>query len=63
MYETDYLIGTKAQSVQHLTAQWFLQSVSNCSRHKPFYGGRMVETNEMYGDVPVSDMRHAFHAS
>ena len=38
-------------------------SVSNCSRNKPFYGGRVVEKNEMHDDVPVTDMRHAFRAS
>ena len=54
---------TKVQSVKHLTAQWFYQSVSNCSRNKPFYGGRVVEKNEMHGDVPISDMRYAFRAS
>ena len=48
------------QSVKHR----FKQSVSNCSRNKPFYGGRVVEKkNEMHADVPVSDMRHAFRAS
>ena len=36
---------------------------SNCSRNKPFYGGRVVEKNEMHGDEPVSDMWHAFRAS
>ena len=30
---------------------------------KPFYGRRVVEQNEMHGDVPVSDTRHAFRAS
>ena len=40
-----------------------LQSVSNCSRNKPFYGGRVVEKNEMTGGVPVNDMQHAFRAA
>ena len=32
-------------------------------KNKPFYGGRVVEKkNEMNGDVPVSDMPHAFRA-
>ena len=31
---------------------------------EPFYGGRVVEKkNDMHGDVPVSDIRHAFRAS
>ena len=48
----------------HALNQSFLyQSVSNCSRNKPLYGGRVVEKTEMHGDVPVSDMRHAFRAS
>ena len=35
------------------------QSVSNCSRNKPFYGGRVVEKkNEMKGyQYPTCDMR------
>ena len=33
------------------------QSVSDCSRNKPFYAGRVVvKKNEMHGDVPVSDI-------
>ena len=31
-------------------------------KKQTIYGGRVVETNEMHGDVPVSDMRHAFCA-
>ena len=46
----------------HCLSFYFEQSVSNCSRNKPFYGGRVVEENEMNGEVPVSDMRHAFRA-
>ena len=42
----------------------FYQSVSNRSRNKPFCRDRVVEKqNEMNGDVPVSDMRHAFRAA
>ena len=29
-------------------------------KKQTIYGGRVVENNEMQGDVPVSDMRHAF---
>ena len=36
---------------------------SNCSRNKPFCGGRVVEKNELNSHVPVSDMRHAFRAA
>ena len=50
----------KVQSVKHLTTQWFEQSVSNCSRKKTFYGGRVVAKNEMHGDVPVSDMHFVY---
>ena len=49
------------QSVKHLTEQWFWQSVSNCSRNKPFYGGRMVEKKKMKCMVmyqyPTCDLR------
>ena len=47
-------------------------SISQASYHtmfptaqetKPFYGGRVVEKNEMNSHVPVSDMRHSFHAA
>ena len=38
--------------------------VSNCSRKKKtIYGGSVVEKkNEMHGDEPVSDMRHALRS-
>ena len=52
----------KVQSVKYLAAQLFI-TVSNCSRNKSFYGGWVVEKNEMHVDVPVSDMRYAFRAS
>ena len=54
----------KVQSVKHLTAQWFLQSVSNCSRNNPVYEGRVVEKKKkkkkmkcmvMY-EYPIYDM-------
>ena len=32
-------------------------------KKKTIYGGRVVGKNEMHGDVPVYDMRHAFRAS
>ena len=49
----------KVQSVKHLIAQWFNQSVSNCSRNKPFYGGRVVEKKikcMMMYQYPICDM-------
>ena len=32
-------------------------------KKQPFCGGRVVEKNEIHGEVPVSDMRHAFRVS
>ena len=50
--------------LEHVSNQLFIPNENSISQasyrtrsgNKPFYGGRVVEKNEMHGDVPVSVM-------